>query len=211
MGQSYAITVWRWLQTLEWPPVDGNNPPNPLDWGISFLELVRSLQIITGIFLPVATNPGERYVNYVDYFSDEAYLLPPKARAANAQVYMLEKLLRQLVTLTKVEVIPTFQRHKRWPCCSLAKLGFHPPAGGIPRRPKMQKAQDNRSCLKIRQLESCIETVIICTQYTTCAFVRIITQISLTLQQRPVKNGHNDASDGSLTILFSSLTTFILS
>ena len=31
LGQSYAITVWRWLQTLEWPPVDGNNPPNPLD------------------------------------------------------------------------------------------------------------------------------------------------------------------------------------
>ena len=116
------------------------------------MELVCNLQIITGILLPVATNPGERYINYVDYFSDEAYLLPPKARAANAQVYMLEKLLRQLVTLTKVEVIPTFQRHKRWPCCSLAKLGFHPPAGGIPRRPKMQKAQETiavvRSYLK---------------------------------------------------------------
>ena len=78
----------------------------------------------------------------------EAYLLPPKARSANAQVYMLEKLLRQLVILTRVEVIPTFQRHKRWPCCSLAKMGFHPPAGGIPRRPKMQKTQETIAAVR---------------------------------------------------------------
>jgi len=75
-------------------------------------------------------------------------MLPPKSRLANAQIYMLEKLLRQLVTLTGVEVIPTYQRHKRWPCSSLNKLGFHAPAGGIPRRPELQKCHETMTLVR---------------------------------------------------------------
>ena len=148
LGKSYAMTVWKWLQTIKWPTIDENNPPNPADWGVSFLELICNFYIITGTLLPVATNTGERYVLYVDYFSDSAYMLPPKSRSANAQVYMMEKLLRQLVTLTGIEVIPTYQRHKRWPCSSLNKLGFHAPAGGIPRRPKLQKCQETMALVR---------------------------------------------------------------
>ena len=75
-------------------------------------------------------------------------MLPPKSRSANAQVYMMEKLLRQMVTLTGIEVIPTYQRHKRWACSSLSKLGFHAPAGGIPRRPEIQKCQETMALVR---------------------------------------------------------------
>ena len=34
LGKSYAMTVWKWLQTIKWPSIDGNNPPNPADWGV---------------------------------------------------------------------------------------------------------------------------------------------------------------------------------
>ena len=148
LGKSYAITAWKWLKTIRWPTIDENNPPNPADWGVSYLELICNFYIITGTLLPVATNSGERYVQYVDYFSDVAYMLPPKSRSANAQVYMMEKLVRQMTTLTGIQVIPTYQRHKRWACSSLSKLGFHAPAGGIPRRPEIQKCQETMALVR---------------------------------------------------------------
>lgn len=34
-------------------------------------------------------------------------------------------------------MVPSFPKTQRWPCKSLQRLGFHAPASGIPRRPKM--------------------------------------------------------------------------
>ena len=137
LGSSTASLVWRWLQLLEWPSNDEQENHDPNDWGVTYFELVVNFLVCTGEALPIAINPGERYVQYCRYWSEDAFLLPSKTRAAHIQVYTMEKLFRQFKTLSGIAVVPSFPKTQRWPCKSLQRLGFHAPASGIPRRPKM--------------------------------------------------------------------------
>ena len=148
LGASITRTVWRWLMMLEWPTGEQSQEHDPNDWGISYLELVFNLVVCTGQLLPVSVNPNERYVQYVSYWSDEAILLPPKNRSANIQVYALEKWCRQLAKLSSIAVIPNFVKHRQYACTSLAKLGYHPPVAGIPKRPKLPRAEETMNLVR---------------------------------------------------------------
>ena len=142
LGGSIATLVWRWLQLLEWPPNDGDGEPESGDWGITYFELVVNFLVCSGHALPIATNPGDRYVQYCAYWSEEALMLPTKTRAAHIQVYSMEKLFRQLFTLSTIQVVPSYPKHQWWPCKSLHRMGFRAPASGIPRRPKLPLVEE---------------------------------------------------------------------
>ena len=154
LGGSIATLVWRWLQLLEWPSCDGSDNSDLGDWGITYFELVVNFLTCTGHALPIAINPGERYVQYCQYWSDDALLLPPRTRAAHIQVYSLEKLFRQLFTLSGYHVVPSFEKKQWWPCKSLHRLGFRAPASGIPRRPKLPLVNETMTMVH-KYLEKC--------------------------------------------------------
>ena len=148
IGASISKTVWRWLMLLEWPTGEHVNDHDPNDWGISFLELVFNLLVCTGQLLPVSVNPNDRYVQYLPYWSDDAILLPMKVRSAKLQVYAMEKLFRQFNTFTNIPVVPSFVKHRQYACTSLAKLGYHPPVGGIPKRPKLPRVSETMDLVR---------------------------------------------------------------
>ena len=95
IGCSTATLVWKWLQTIQWTTDVESDHTDPHDWGITYFEVVINFLICTGEALPIAINVGERYVQYCRYWSLNALMFPPRTRAANIQVYTMEKLLRQ--------------------------------------------------------------------------------------------------------------------
>ena len=111
LGSSTASLVWKWLQLLEWPSNDDQENQDPNDWGVTYFELVANFLVCTGEALPIAINPGERYVQYCRYWSDDAFLLPSKTRAAHIQVYTMERLFRQFKTFSGIAVVPSFPKN----------------------------------------------------------------------------------------------------
>ena len=120
---------------------DGLKPPT------SYINISKS----SCIFVQDAhasSRPIQDPSQYVSYWSDEAILLPPKNRSANLQVYALKKLCRQLAELSSIPVIPSFVKHRQYACTSLAKLGYHPPVAGIPKRPKLPRAEETMNLVR---------------------------------------------------------------
>ena len=149
LGRSIAQTFWIWWQKIQWPP-DAETAEYDFtsDWGISYLELVISFGLSCQVLFPIPINPGERIINYIPYYSDEAALLPKHHRSANNQTFAMEKLIRQLQNLSKVKIIPDFGVLPKRPCLSLQRLGFHNKVSGLPRRPIIPKAQETLHCVK---------------------------------------------------------------
>ena len=54
----------------------------------------------------------------------------------------MEKQIRQLQNLSKVNIIPDFGVLPKRPCLSLQRLGFHSKVSGVPRRPIIPRAQE---------------------------------------------------------------------
>lgn len=102
-----------------------------------YLELTINCAICTGRGMPAVVNSKQRYVEYLEYDSDAALLLPVSARSGINQAFALEELLRQLANFLKCTTIPSFYQPHKKPCKSLEKLGFHVRVAGIPRRPLM--------------------------------------------------------------------------
>ena len=92
-GMWSAYTVYRWLQTLEWP--DDVNIPNN-DVGITFLELYANFTIVMGHQLPVTVcRKGSRLV-WEHFDSASAHLQPRRSRAAIAQGVVLDSIVKQI-------------------------------------------------------------------------------------------------------------------
>ena len=92
-GMWSAYTVYRWLQTLEWP--DDENIPNN-DVGITFLELYANFTIVMGYQLPVTVcRKGSRLV-WEHFDSASAHLQPKRSRAAIAQGVVLDSIVKQI-------------------------------------------------------------------------------------------------------------------
>ena len=118
------------------------------NWGISYFELLCNFQICTNYVLPIPINQGDRYTEYVHYFSDIGYLQPKSSRSVNNQVCALEKLVRQIENLSKMSIIPKFTNSRKKPCLSLARLGFDAKVAGLPCRPVLARANETMAQVK---------------------------------------------------------------
>ena len=68
--------------------------------------------------------------------------MPISQTTVNNQVHAFEKFVRQLENLSGLTVIPPYPKNTKQPCKSLARLGFHPKAAGVSRRPVIPKAAE---------------------------------------------------------------------
>ena len=88
------------------------------------------------------------YIDYVHYFSDNGFLQPKSIRSVNNQVCALEKLIRQIENLTRLQVIPKFVSNRKKPCLSLSRLGFDAKVAGLPCRPKLERNAETMAQVK---------------------------------------------------------------
>lgn len=88
---------------------------------------------------------GEKYSYYFHIIEDgqsQEALLPISQKTVNNQVHAFEEFVRQLENLSGLTVIPPYPKNTKQPCKSLARLGFHPKAAGVSRRPVIPKAAE---------------------------------------------------------------------
>ena len=135
-GTWSAYTVYRWLQTLEWPDAD-DNPRD--DVGVTFLELYANFTIVMGKQLPVTVcHKGSRLV-WEHFDSASAHLQPKRSRAAIAQGVVLDSIVKQI---EKAIGIKLWFVKKKTGIKSLSHLGqsFLQKRTGYMRRPTMLHA-----------------------------------------------------------------------
>ena len=142
VGATFAQLAWKWLVMLKWPPLDDSDFVSSQDWGISYFELLVNMMVCTNYLMPLPLCPGERYTDYCLYPSPQEALLPISQKTVNSQVHAFEKFIRQLENLSGLTVIPPYPKNTKQPCNSLARLGFHPKAAGVSRRPVIPKAPE---------------------------------------------------------------------
>ena len=139
-GGNTAMQVWEWLKLLKWPrgePINQEHDP-----GISWFELVVNYSICAQQLLPIQVSCNGRFVNYAPFESDSAILQPVFRRTANMQAYSLEKIIRQLETLTEQILIPKYNKYRYRPCSSIHSLGIRRKVAGIARRPMIPYQQE---------------------------------------------------------------------
>ena len=135
-GMWSAYTVYRWLQTLEWP--DDNEIPRG-DVGITFLELYANFTIVMGQQLPVTVcRRGSRLI-WEHFDSASAHLQPKRSRAAIAQGVVLDSIVKQI---EKALGIKLWCAKKKTGIKTLSHLGqsFLQKRPGYLRRPSMLHA-----------------------------------------------------------------------
>ena len=142
VGASFTHLACKWLALLQWPPLEDFDIDITQDSGISFFELLVNMMVCTGNLMPIPLCPGERYTDYCLYPSDQEALLPISQKTVNCQVHAFEKFIRQLENLAGCTVIPPYPKNVKQPCKSLLRLGFHPKAAGVSRRPVIPKAKE---------------------------------------------------------------------
>ena len=139
-GGNTALQVWDWLKLLQWPvgePLDHEHDP-----GISWFEIVVNYCICAQMHLPIQISCEGRFVTYAPFESESAALQLGFRKTANMQAYSLEKIIRQLETLTGKTLIPRYKKYKYRPCSSIFSLGIHRKVAGIARRPMLPYQQE---------------------------------------------------------------------
>ena len=142
VGATFTQLAWKWLVLLKWPPLENSDADLSQDWGISYFDLLVNMMVCTNFLMPLPISPGARYTEYCLYPSNQEALLPISQKSINCQVHAFEKFIRQLENLTGLTVIPPYPKNIKQPCKSLARLGFHPKAAGVSRRPVIPRASE---------------------------------------------------------------------
>lgn len=144
LGAKLGKAVFLWAATLEWPHEDlqsscDYNNQIVGSWGISHLELLINFILVTGFYFPVRVSGSAGSSKFVQYFSEEAMLLPPHRRSAGAQIQSMQACLTCLSTLSQLSMIPSYRKKGH---TSLQRIHFNSHVGGVSRRPKMHLPQE---------------------------------------------------------------------
>ena len=108
-GQAAAHAVWFWMHLIGWP---SDLTPKKGDPGITVIELLCNFLVCTGTRLPVVFNRDriKTLTSFRDYDSTDAGMLPPRARGVGYQAETLLTIMQQLVAMTRVCSLPSFQQ-----------------------------------------------------------------------------------------------------
>ena len=108
-GQAAAHAVWFWMHLIGWP---SDLTPKKGDPGITVIELLCNFLVCTGTRLPVVFHRDriKTLTSFRDYDSTDAGMLPPRARGVGYQAETLLTIMQQLVAMTRVCSLPSFQQ-----------------------------------------------------------------------------------------------------
>ena len=127
-GVNLSRHILLWAETLVWPCMDqdwGADDQSKIasSWGVSWVDLFFNFVITTGIFCPVKVCGELENVQYVDYMSDEARILPSK--------------------------IKLFLEHVSKGGKALHRYGYTGQVTGLRVRPSMLPGGDNYGCVQL--------------------------------------------------------------
>lgn len=82
-GASFTAAVVKWLAHCRWPPDIQNDYSRNDNWGISWLVLLFSFVLFSGMYPPVKTGGKKADAVFLNYSSGEALMLPASTRSAS--------------------------------------------------------------------------------------------------------------------------------
>ena len=131
-GANFTAAVVSWLAQCRWPPNVQSDYNQKDDWGISWLELLFSFVLHSGMYPPVKTGGQKADAVFLNYSSQEALLLPASTRSASKTYYTFSQAILAIRTITEVLILPNFTSKK---CSSLRHFSFTGTFAGLPCRP----------------------------------------------------------------------------
>ena len=131
-GANFTAAVVSWLAQCRWPPDLQSDYNQKDDWGISWLELLFSFVLYSGMYPPVKTGGQKADAVFLNYCSPEALMLPASTRSASKTYYTFSQAILAIRTITEVSILPNFSSKK---CSSLRHFSFTGTFAGLPCRP----------------------------------------------------------------------------
>lgn len=114
-GVNLARLILKWAESITWtwPTPDHNWGPQQdlaaaMSWGVSWFELFINFAITTGCFMPVRVAGSLEHVQFTEYFSETARILPSDRRSAMNQATSFQSACRCVESILRVKLFPDF-------------------------------------------------------------------------------------------------------
>ena len=129
---NFTAAVVKWLAHCRWPPDIQNDYSRNDNSGISWLVLLFSFVLFSGMYPPVKTGGKKADAVFLNYSSREVLMLPASTRSASKIYYTFSQAILAIRTITSALILPNFSS-KKCPC--FRHFSFTGTFAGLPCRP----------------------------------------------------------------------------
>ena len=143
-GVNLARLILKWAESITWPTPDHNWGPQQdlaaaMSWGVSWSELFINFAITTGCFMPVRVAGSLEHVQFTEYFSETARILPSDRRSAMNQATSFQSACRCVESILRVKLFPDFVTKGGK---AIHRFGFTGQVAGVMPRPMLLRQNE---------------------------------------------------------------------